>query len=347
MVPSGSKGTASLTQYPSKPRVLILTDITNEPDDAESFCRYLTYANQFRTEGIVAVTPTWLRNKVAPQNLHEIVDAHEKVVDNLKAHTHPSSPYPLGAERARPHQVYGMAAVGDGIPLSEGAELLLERLTAREEDPLWVLVWGGVNVLAQVLDNIRNRPDAAKLCGKLRVYTISDQDDCGGWIRQQWPDIFYICSIHGWNQYQCAAWTGISSHYRSSGRCIPQFRVHHRGRHADFSARMQWTLSSDFGDVNHHPVASVNGDFGLTLVSVEVDAGGVVSFDASESYDPDGDKLSFNWYQYREPSSLQTYNGLEMSDIEIKPLKDDGSKAEVLIAPAEKSCTVVRDKCSS
>ncbi|KAK2021720.1 DUF1593-domain-containing protein [Colletotrichum zoysiae] len=442
MIPSGSKGTASLTQYPSKPRVFILTDITNEPDDAESFCRYLTYANQFRTEGIVAVTSTWLRNKVAPQNLHEIVDAYEKVVDNLNAHVHPSSPYP-SAQNVRSliksgPPVYGMEAVGDGIPLSEGAELLLERLTAREEDPLWVLVWGGVNVLAQVLDKIRNRPYAAKLYGKLRVYTISDQDDCGGWIRQQWPDIFYICSIHGWNQYQCAAWTGISSHCPSDaggpdnskvthewvkdnvqigplgavypnfefiiegdtptflyliqnglgvpekpsygswgGRYIPvnvgpkglSSRGHfadavdtvigvdckpHRSSQAtiwrwrntfqdDFAARMQWTLSSDFGDVNHHPVASVNGDFGLTPVNVEVDAGGVVSFDASESYDPDGDKLSFNWYQYREPSSLQTYDGLEMSDIEIKPLNDNRSKVEVLIAPAEKSCTVVRD----
>lgn len=80
--------------FPSKPRIFILTDITNEPDDAESFCRYLTYANQFNTEGIVAVTSVWLRNKVAPENLHEIIDAYEKVVDNLNAHVHPKSPYP-------------------------------------------------------------------------------------------------------------------------------------------------------------------------------------------------------------------------------------------------------------
>lgn len=83
-----------LTTFPSKPRVFVLTDITNEPDDAESFVRYLTYSNQFRTEGIVATTSTWLRNTVAPENLHEIVDAYEKIVNNLNAHVHPESPYP-------------------------------------------------------------------------------------------------------------------------------------------------------------------------------------------------------------------------------------------------------------
>jgi hypothetical protein len=86
--------TSRLNTFPSKPRVFILTDITNEPDDAESFCRYLTYSNQFRTEGVVATTSTWLRDKVAPENLHEIIDAYEKVVGNLNAHVHPDFPYP-------------------------------------------------------------------------------------------------------------------------------------------------------------------------------------------------------------------------------------------------------------
>lgn len=84
----------TLAPYRAKPRVFILTDITNEPDDAQSFCRYLVYSNQFRTEGIVAVTSVWLRNSTAPEKLHQIVDAYERVVENLNGHTHPESPYP-------------------------------------------------------------------------------------------------------------------------------------------------------------------------------------------------------------------------------------------------------------
>lgn len=42
------------------------------------------------------------------------------------------------------------------------------------------------------------------------MYTISDQDDTGAWIRHTFPDIFYIASVHAWNQYGLATWTGIS-----------------------------------------------------------------------------------------------------------------------------------------
>lgn len=106
-----------------------------------------------------------------------------------------------------------MKAVGKDIPLSDGGKLLYKRLQEEQDEPLWVLAWGGTNVLAQVLYKIHNThsaTEAAALRSKLRVYTISDQDDTGAWIRQQWPDIFYIASTHGWNQYGLAAWTGIS-----------------------------------------------------------------------------------------------------------------------------------------
>ncbi|KAJ5326905.1 Protein of unknown function DUF1593 [Penicillium brevicompactum] len=206
-----------LQSFPSKPRVFILSDISNEPDDAESLVRYLLYANQFRTEGLVACTSTWMKNKVCPQDMHKIIDGYEKVVDNLNAHANPDDPYPTAQYMRslikKGAETYGMTAVGDNIPLSEGGQLLLERIEASNPDPLWILCWGGTNVLASVLLKIQNthsEAEAAALRSKLRIYTISDQDDTGIWLRTTYPDLFYICSVHGWCQYGMAAWAGIS-----------------------------------------------------------------------------------------------------------------------------------------
>ncbi|KAF2679842.1 DUF1593-domain-containing protein [Lentithecium fluviatile CBS 122367] len=209
--------TTKLQTYPTKPRIFILSDISNEPDDAESLTRYLLYANQFTTEGLVACTSTWMRNKVCPQDMHKILDAYASAVNNLNAHVHPGHPYPPAASlRAlvkKGAETYGMSAVGDDIEISDGAQLLYDRILAPSLQPLWVLCWGGTNTLAQALlkiDHAYSPEDSQRLLSRLRVYAISDQDDTGAWIRNNFPDIFYIASIHGWNQYGMAAWTGIS-----------------------------------------------------------------------------------------------------------------------------------------
>jgi len=87
-----------LQAYAQKPRVFILSDISNEPDDAESLCRYLLYANQFETEGIVATTSTWLRDRVYPEDMEKIIDAYAGAVDNLNKHVHPDWPYPAAED---------------------------------------------------------------------------------------------------------------------------------------------------------------------------------------------------------------------------------------------------------
>ena len=92
--------TETLQTYVQKPRIFILSDISNEPDDAESLCRYLLYANQFETEGLVACTSTWMKNKVCPEDMETIINAYAGAVDNLNKHVHPDWPYP-SAEQLR------------------------------------------------------------------------------------------------------------------------------------------------------------------------------------------------------------------------------------------------------
>src|SRR5678810_862221 len=52
--------------YVEKQRVIVMTDIANEPDDQMSMVRFLVYSNQFDVEGLIATTSTWMRNKVRP-----------------------------------------------------------------------------------------------------------------------------------------------------------------------------------------------------------------------------------------------------------------------------------------
>lgn len=209
-----------LRRVASRPRVFVVSDISNEPDDAQSLVRMLLYANELDIRGLVACTSCWMRRKVRPEDMHAIVRAYGKVVDNLNAHVHPDNQYPSeaylqGIIRPGP-PVYGREALTEGYPLSEGARLLIDAVDdagCSPETPLWVLSWGGVNVLAQALQHVhaqRSAADAQAFRARLRVYTISDQDDCGHWIRVNFPDVLYICSLHAWGEYGCATWTGIS-----------------------------------------------------------------------------------------------------------------------------------------
>lgn len=89
-----TSGSSTTQSFPSKPRVFIVSDISNEPDDAESLVRYLLYSNQFETKGLVACTSTWMKRKVCPQDMEKIIHGYAKAVENLNAHAHPDSPYP-------------------------------------------------------------------------------------------------------------------------------------------------------------------------------------------------------------------------------------------------------------
>ncbi|KAL7272308.1 hypothetical protein RUND412_004889 [Rhizina undulata] len=201
--------------FPTKPNIFVLSDISNEPDDTQSLIRFLLYANQFTIHGITATTSYWLNSSTHPEAMFAVVDAYEKVVDNLNAHAggYPSADFLRGKISSGP-SVYGMAAViPGGRNISDGASRLVSAADSVTDGTFWVLCWGGANTLAQALEYVRatrTASETADFVAKLRVYSISDQDDAGAWIRQEFSTLRYICSIHGWNHYRLAAWTGIS-----------------------------------------------------------------------------------------------------------------------------------------
>jgi hypothetical protein len=90
----------------------------------------------------------------------------------------------------------------------------------------------------------------------------------------------------------------------------------------NFAARMLWTTTDDYSAVNHHPVAIVDGDSSLQCIYKKAKAGNILTFDASESKDPDGNQLDYKWFVYNEPS---TYRGTVTIE------KSSASKCKVLV----------------
>lgn len=67
----------------------------------------------------------------------------------------------------------------------------------------------------------------------------------------------------------------------------------------DFAARADWTIKS-FAEANHEPVVKLAHDEDMLLKP-----GAKVKLSAAGSHDPDGDRLSYHWWQYRDPSSYK------------------------------------------
>ena len=195
-----------------KQRVIVLTDIGSDPDDTQSMVRLLLYSDVIDIEGLIATTSTWKKTSVSPELIQAVVRAYSEVCGNVVKH---DANYPpaeaLEAVVKHGRAEYGMNGVGPGKD-SEGSDWIIRTLERNDDRPLWISVWGGANTLAQALYKLRATkpaPEVDRLVAKLRVYTISDQDDSGPWIRKTFPALFYIVTPGG--DYGAATWTGINT----------------------------------------------------------------------------------------------------------------------------------------
>lgn len=411
-------------QANQKNRAIILTDIEADPDDTESLVRLLLYSNVIDIKGIIATTSTHMRTSIHPESIRKVINAYGKVHANLMKHEqgfpNPGSLLKI-VKQGLPE--YGMNGVGEGKD-SQGSDWIIKILEESDERPLWITVWGGVNTLSQALYKIRKtkpEPEAKKLIAKLRVYTISDQDDSGIWIRKNFPDLFYIVSPGG---YEHSTWGAITQFDKSinsetisnswlaqniqqghgplgavypdvaygmegdtpsylslipnglnvpehpdwggwGGRYekyIPEFSSFNSGFTGgvpiepeqreiwtnavdnyvqylsndygravrrdtvsinnnrvtlwrwrndfqnDFAARMDWCTKT-FQETNHPPVPALAHPDNITVKSGEI-----FVLDASGTIDPDGDNLSYLWFQYQEVGSLKKTVNFDLAE---------------------------------
>jgi hypothetical protein len=208
--------------FTGHPRVIVISDIGNEPDDQMSFVRLLLYSNELDLEAMIATTSTWQRTATHPETMHAIVQAYGQVWPNLQLH---AKDWPTAEELDRRifsgQPAYGMAATGAG-KASAGSQALMKAIERDDPRPLWICLWGGVNTLAQALMDLRTTHSPAeleRLASHLRVSSISDQDDAGPWIRREFPALLYVVKPSPPNseEYYDATWTGISGdlYYRN------------------------------------------------------------------------------------------------------------------------------------
>jgi hypothetical protein len=74
----------------------------------------------------------------------------------------------------------------------------------------------------------------------------------------------------------------------------------------DFRARLEWCVKP-VGKANHPPAVVANGRGGTGVLNLAAKPGGTLTLDASGTSDPDGDRLTHEWFVYTEAG---TYTGV-------------------------------------
>src|SRR5436305_721824 len=135
-----------------------------------------------QVDGLVATTSTWLRDSPREDLIRRQIDAYSKVRANLVKHARgfPEADQLISVTKTGQSH-FGMQHVGAG-KTTPGSQQIITAIDRADDRPLWISVWGGANTLAQALTDLRAVRSADELkqaVAKLRVYSISDQDDAG------------------------------------------------------------------------------------------------------------------------------------------------------------------------
>ncbi|SEJ04614.1 protein of unknown function [Cyclobacterium xiamenense] len=179
-----------------KHRILVSTDVGGtDPDDFQSLIHLFMYADQVAIEGLVS-SPFGAGRKSA---ILDMIDLYERDFPRLAARAKgfPSPDYlrevsKQGALKSAPYAGHAQS--------TEGSDWIIRCARKQSEQPLWVLVWGGLEDLAQALH------DAPDIADKIRVYWIGGPNkkwsvNSYAYIAQNHPDLWMIeanATYRGW-----------------------------------------------------------------------------------------------------------------------------------------------------
>ena len=171
----------------SRARVIVSTDIGGtDPDDFQSMVHFLVYADCFDVEGLVS-SPYGPGRK---EHILDVIGHYERDYPNLKTYSdsYPAPDALRAITKEGALESPGWAGVGEP---TEGSDWIVQCARRRDPRPLWVLVWGGIEDLAQALH------DAPDILPRLRVYFIGGPNkkwsvDAYQYIATHHPDLWII-----------------------------------------------------------------------------------------------------------------------------------------------------------
>ena len=175
-------------QQTSKPRVLISTDIGGtDPDDNQSLAHLLMYSEMFDLEGLVS-SPSFGDGNAS--EIYRMIDVYEKDLPKLKKHVKGLMKPKALRKLVKQGRTDELPPRGYGEP-TEGSEWIVKQARKNDPRPLYVLVWGCLEDVAQALH------DAPDIAEKIRVYWIGGPNKKWGvngycYIVEHFPNLWMI-----------------------------------------------------------------------------------------------------------------------------------------------------------
>jgi hypothetical protein len=193
---TGPPGPPQAAPPPDRPRVLVSTDIGGtDPDDFQSLVHLLLYGDVLDIEGIIS-SPYGPGRR---EHVLQVIDRYAADYPNLKRH---SERYPEPDELRRVSKQGAIDSSGaSGVGRrTEGSDWIVQCARRSDPRPLWVLVWGGIDDLAQALH------DAPDILARLRVYFIGGPNkmwsvDAYNRVAEHHPELWMIeanSTYRGW-----------------------------------------------------------------------------------------------------------------------------------------------------
>ena len=179
-----------------KPRILVSSDIGGtDPDDFQSAIHLFMYSDLFQIEGLVS-SPFGNGRK---KDFLDMINLYEQDFQQLKKHNkdllqpdYLKSICKQGGIANAPFKGYDSS--------TEGSDWIIKCAKKKSEQPLWVLVWGGIEDVAQALQ------DAPEIEKNIKVYWIGGPNKKWGinayaYIAEHHPNLYMIeanATYRGW-----------------------------------------------------------------------------------------------------------------------------------------------------